>query len=286
MADIGFGSAGIVAAGWAGRKLVGPLFDEIAEDWRHRYSERRMRNLNRIGRIAQAKLGSEIDDRGQVPPRVLLRVMEEGSWCDGPVMAEYFGGILAASRSADGTSDRGASWAGLVSRLSTLDVHLHYLAYDAFRRTHLDRSDLNLGLSVDRDRSEVFLPGPETLAAMGFDTTAGDWSQVIVPAINALLREDLLGQIHGYGPPEYLETSKQIDAPDSGLVFTPSVAGLELFLWAHGMGQLAINFVLTSEVTFRTEETLVTVDGARSVVEMRKARTERLANEQPRRDVD
>jgi hypothetical protein len=82
MADIGITGAGIVAAGWAGRKLLGPLFDEIAEDWRKRYSDRRIANLNRIGQKAQEKLGGSIDEPGQVPPRLAVAVMESGSWCD------------------------------------------------------------------------------------------------------------------------------------------------------------------------------------------------------------
>ena len=82
----------VISAGWAGRKLLGPLFDEIAEDWRQRYSEHRLRNLDRIGQKAQAKLGGSIDDEGEVPPRIAAVVMDSGSWCDADVMSEYFGG--------------------------------------------------------------------------------------------------------------------------------------------------------------------------------------------------
>jgi len=53
--EVGAASAGLIESGWAGRKLVGPLFDEIAEDWRQRYSDRRIRNLVRIGRNARRR---------------------------------------------------------------------------------------------------------------------------------------------------------------------------------------------------------------------------------------
>ena len=42
--DLGWQGGAPISAGWAGPKLLGPLFDEIAEDWRQRYSEHRLRN--------------------------------------------------------------------------------------------------------------------------------------------------------------------------------------------------------------------------------------------------
>lgn len=68
MTEIGVTSGAIIASGWAGRKLLGPLFDEMADDWRARYSVRRARNLTRIGRNAELKLGSRIEEAGEVPP--------------------------------------------------------------------------------------------------------------------------------------------------------------------------------------------------------------------------
>ena len=62
-------------------------------------------------------------------------------------MAEYFGGILAASRSPDGVDDKGVAWAGPVSRLSSDDVYVHYLIYEAFRRVYLDR-DIGLAMGM------------------------------------------------------------------------------------------------------------------------------------------
>lgn len=228
MAEIGTGI--VIAAGWTGRKLLGPLFDEIADDWRQRFSDRRKENLNRIGRIAEAKLGSAIDEEGEVPPRVALRVLDEGSWCDASVMAEYFGGILAASRSKDGVNDRGASWAGLVSRLSTFDVYLHYLAYEAIRRLYLGRTDINLGVNTVRDSSEIYLPGGAVLKAMGMEVTSENWTSAVMPSVTALAREDLIGPQYSYGSAEWVSEKRSIDAPDAGVTLTPSIAGIELFL--------------------------------------------------------
>ena len=280
MAEIGIGAAGTTAGLWAGRKVVGPVLDEIGQDLRTRYSERRSQNTERILKIAHAKLGPAADEDGSVAPRAALRIVEEGSWCDAEVMAEYFGGILAASRSRDGTDDRGATWAALVSRLSTYDVYLHYLAYDAFRRLYVGTEDLNLGDADTRNSCEVYLPAGNTLQAMGLAVTLENWLRFATPSISALLREDLLGEFHASGSADHISKTKYVDASDSGLVFVPSVPGVELFLWAHGHGVLTLNNILHPGLTFETQGDLGRVDGARIVVDMVRERGERLAQEQ------
>ena len=204
--------------------------------------------------------------------------MDEGSWCDADVMTEYFGGILAASRSKDGADDRGASWAGLVARLSTFDIYLHYLAYDALRRLYLGRTDLNFGIADTRAQCEVYLPASATLSAMDVEVGIENWSRFILPSIHALLREDLLGDEVTYGTPEFLSEKKAIDAPDGGLVLTPSVAGLELFLWAHGHGYHHPNDALRTDLSFDAQEALGSVEGAQLVDVMRRERSARLAD--------
>jgi hypothetical protein len=234
---------------------------------------------NKIVTKAEAKLGAAKEDRGQVPPRVILQVLEQGTWCDAEVMSEYFGGILAASRSPDGVDDRGASWAALVSRLSTADVYLHYLAYDAFRRLYLGQ-DLALGDNQVRDTRDVYLSAGEILSAMGLEVTDENWGKTVVPSLTALIREDLVGATHTAGPQAHLETRKQIDSPDTGLTFVPSVPGIELFLWAHGHGSLPVGSILDPALTFEPVADLGSVPGARRVEDMRRERNERIAAEQ------
>jgi hypothetical protein len=279
MSEVEIVGGAVVFAGWAGRKLLGPLFDEIAEDWRNRYSDYRIGNLNRIGRNAQAKVGGEIEADGVVPTRVALRLMEEGSWCEAPVMMEYFGGILAASRSADGDDDRGAAWASLVGRLSTFDIYLHYLAYDAIRRVFKGQDDLNFGIDTTRHTSRVYLPGSEIFAAMKVEDSEENWTDVLYPSMNALLRENLLGDEHAGGNDTFMRDQRGIDVDGSGILVTPSVPGLELFLWAHGHAHLGINHVLKADVEFKVEEDLGSIRGARSVQALQQERRERLAAE-------
>lgn len=275
MTEVGLGGAAIVATGWAGRKLLGPLFDEIAQDWRSRYSASRAENLVRIGKNAEAKLGSAIDEEGQVPPRVAAKVMEEGSWCDGPVMAEYFGGILAASRSLDPLDDRGSVWAALVSRLSTYDVYLHYLFYEAFRRLHLDSYVESVFLDAVRRTFTIYMPANETLVAMGLTAGSLDFARVVIPSLNSLIREGLIGPMLTFGEREFLSNGHAPDPPDGGFVTVPSPAGMELFMWAHGIGGLHPNAIIESSSHLTVVEDLGTVKGAQTLQMMRDEQNRR-----------
>ncbi len=280
--EMGAEAGAVVFAGWVGRKVLGPTLDQIGDDLRDRYSGFRAENAARIGRNAQAKLGDAADEEGTVPPRVALQVLEEGSWCDAPVMAEYFGGILAASRTPDGDDDRGVSWAGLVSRLSTFDVYLHYLIYDALRRELCGQTDVNLGLEAVRLTTSFYFPAGGVLSAMGRTPTGEDIMQIVLPSVTALIREDLCAQRYWTGPPDFLREQEQIDAPDYGIICQPSMSGIELFLWAHGHGRLPANAILNDELDFESQADLGHVLGARLVSKMQIDRAERIQAEKER----
>jgi hypothetical protein len=258
-----------VALGWAGRKVIGPVLDRIGVDLANRYSDYRAQNALRICQTAEHKLGEDASEEGQVPPRVVKAVLDEGSWSDAEVMAEYFGGILAASRTPDGSNDRGASLAGLVSRLSTHDVYLHYLIYEAFRRIYIGRADVMLGRSSDRSTSRIYLRGHSVLSAMGLPPTPHNWLQFVLPSASMLLRESLIGEgdfIIGDGA--FLRHKGVPYAPDEGLMVTPSLAGLQLFLWAHGHRQPDMNLLTDPGTDFHPVTDLGSVADAQEVAAM------------------
>lgn len=196
--------------------------------------------------------------------------MDGGSWCDSEVMAEYFGGILAASRNADAKDDRGAVWASLVSRLSTYDTYIHYLFYDAFRRLYLGRALDSLFLEHVRSSCVVYLPAMPTLSAMGLDTSPSVYSRVVIPALNALVREGLIGPMLSFGEQEFMRRPDQAPgAPDGGFLTIPSPAGIELFMWAHGQAPSDPNSILDGGSILNAVENLKSVDGAQAVDQMR-----------------
>src|SRR5213595_3176893 len=79
-------------------KVLGPTAEYLGgglKDW----TQRRVANLARTFSAAARKLPESPSPDEAVPPRVLRAVMNDASFAEDPVMAEYFGGVLASSRS-------------------------------------------------------------------------------------------------------------------------------------------------------------------------------------------
>ena len=258
-----------VALGWAGRKVIGPVLDQIGDDLADRYSDYRANNARRICETAERKLGDRASEEGQVPPRVVKAVLDEGSWSEAEVMAEYFGGILAASRTPDGTDDRGASLADLVSRLSTHDVYLHYLIYEAFRRVYVGRKDAYLGDSIIRDSSKIYLTGEAILEAMRLAPTTDNWLRYVFFSANALGREELVGDESAWGDGAFLRVRVPFASDGPALMVTPSLAGIQLFLWAHGHADPNLNAFTDPATELAPVVDLGSVADAQEVAAMR-----------------
>jgi hypothetical protein len=187
-------------------------------------------------------------------------------------MAEYFGDILASSRSDDASDDRGASWAALVSRLPTRQVHLHYLAYASLRSCLVGSTHLRLGLDSDQQQAQIYLPASALLAAMNLEISSDNFDKHVAQSMIALRSEDLFSPVYAMGARQHIETQIGIAVPDDGLVFTPSASGLHLFYWAHGMGNASIVDILDPEKSFTMEPEIQPVEGATSVAALREAK--------------
>ena len=108
--------------------------------------------MRRVFAHAERKLGPEqLEAPGAVPPRVLKGVLEEGSFCEDEVMAEYLGGVLASSRSEVSVDDRGTALLAVISGLSTYQLRTHYTMYTTARQQLVGR-DINLANATERKR--------------------------------------------------------------------------------------------------------------------------------------
>lgn len=88
-------------------KLLGPTADYLGEGLRD-LTQRRIESIGKMFSNASKKLGPQLNMPGQVPPRILRTVMNEASYFEDHVALEYFGGVLASSRTEGGRDDRGA----------------------------------------------------------------------------------------------------------------------------------------------------------------------------------
>ena len=189
-------------------------------------------NLNTVFQKAVQKAGKKLELPGQVSPRVLKHIVEEARFCDDDFTAEYYGGILAASRGEDERDDRGVYYIATVKELSVYQLRLHYLIYhlivDLF-----SQSPLNLATSDDRDKMTLYIPKSIYEQAMEFSDTE-DSNVLVSHSIHGLQRHGLIAREYCCGEQDTI--GKYLpDAPEGGLIVQPTVFGAELFLWSLGM---------------------------------------------------
>ena len=140
-----------------GKKLLGKTMDIVSEDISKLYTAGR----DKIIEKATSKV-SDINDGKQTNLRVTRDVFWNGSFTEEAICAEYFGGILASSRSDDGKDDNGIHYTDVIKSLSSKQLQLHYVIYNSLNKL-LVRSDknLNVGQATDLQQKAVWFSAVE-----------------------------------------------------------------------------------------------------------------------------
>ena len=227
-------------------KLLGPTADYFGKEFKN-WTEKRINNVRKIFSNATQKLGNDIEINGSVPPKVLKSILIEGSFCDDELSIEYFGGVLASSRSAISRDDRGSYFISLINRLSSYQLRSHYIFYSIIKKL-FDCQDFNVNLLNDREKMATHIPFDVFNHAMDFSENEN--AKVLIPHLMfGLLRENLIGEhiLFGSGPYLKKHVNKRLK---SGIIFLPSTFGIELFLWANGKGRLATSEFSSKENKF------------------------------------
>ena len=95
-------------------KILGPTADYLGYQLKE-WTEKKVKNTAAIFKNAEKKLGEKINQDGSVAPKVLKGILNEGAWSEEELQIEYFGGVLASSRSGVKRDDRGAYFVSLIS---------------------------------------------------------------------------------------------------------------------------------------------------------------------------
>ncbi len=241
-------------------KILGPTADYLGAGLQA-WTERGVNNVARIFQNAEKKLGEKLETPGSVPPKVLKGVLEEGPFCDDELAAEYFGGVLASSRGEIGRDDRGASLTALIGRLSAYQIRSHFFFYSMIR-TLYEGSTENIGITEGRTRLATFIPLTAYFAAMEF-VRGENVPAILSHVMFGLSHEALIAETFMYGNEESLRTLyRGADAP--GIVISPSGLGVELYLWAHGRGDLTPVAILDPTIPLKSGAQIRTTPGIRS----------------------
>lgn len=137
-------------------KVLGPTAEYLGEGLRS-WTEKRVENTKRIFQHAAMLLGDKVDTPGAVPPKVLKGILDDGSFCDDQLAAEYFGGVLASSRSNVSRDDRGAAFIALLGRLTTYQIRTHFIFYHVIKSLY-EGQPIGISTSEERNQLQTFIP--------------------------------------------------------------------------------------------------------------------------------
>lgn len=256
-------SLAIFGAAWINRdvilKLLGPTADYLGEGMKD-LVEARMTNIRNIFDAAAAKSTADLDAEGAVPPRVLKGIIDDGSYCDDSLTSQYFGGLLASSRSGISRDDRAVGLIALLNTLSAYQIRTHYIFYRIFKDLYSGQ-DLKIGTEGERLELAVFIPLDVYTEALALEPNErAQFGQIQSHALWGLTNSSLI-QTMVYGHEEFIKGHFSA-ATGPGLIIAPSSFGIELFLWAHGRGDIAPDEFLNSEVEIEPENDVVINPGS------------------------
>jgi hypothetical protein len=252
------------AGAWASKdvvaKILGPTAEYLGGEIRN-FAEKCNVNLSDVFKRAARKLGSRLEQPGQVNPRVLRGVINDGAFAEDDIAAEYFAGVLAAARSEDGRDDRGVAFLALIRDLSVYQLRLHYLAY-SWMRAFYAGSGQHVGLPQDRATIRLFIPQDVFASLIPFKVAADN--SLVDHAVLGLGREGLIAPDYAYGTQQQVR-AVWANAPSAGIVIGPTQYGAELYLWAHGWGDKVVDDLLNPSITFEHTDDSNPPEGVRAV---------------------
>ena len=256
---LGVGAVGAYLGKDGLEKLLGPTAEYLGSGLKD-FTKKRVENIRKIFENAHLKLGNKIESHGQIPPKVLKVILDEGSFANDNLTLEYMGGILASSRSEDGRDDRGARISKDVNTLSTYQLRAHYLIYSTVKNIFKD-SGLSLAMN-DRPKLRIFMPFESFISAMDFSESEKKQSAAILSHIFFGLHADaLLESEWMYGKKEDLMRLFP-NAQNAGIICQPSAKGAELFLWAFGHPDKNTDYIFNPEFISEVDDLPNYVTGA------------------------
>lgn len=143
--DLALVTAGVAGAAYVAQKLFGKTLDEMGDDLNKIYKSNRDKLLAKAARKV-----ADPNDGAKPNLRVARDVIWNGAVTDDEVCAEYFGGLLASSRSADGKDDSALIYVDCIKALSAKQLHLHFVIYTCLQGI-LVRSGKTINPGVEQE---------------------------------------------------------------------------------------------------------------------------------------
>lgn len=239
-------AGGVIASKEVLTKLLGPTADYLGVGARN-LVEKGAKNLGRIFEAMYEKLKDELDSDQEVNARVFKSVWDEGRFIDDAIGAEYFGGILASARTANGRDDSALPYTATISMMSSTELRLHYVVYSLVAKIP-QKSRAHLWGSL-----EISINTNELLTAL--ELNGSDGPGCLLMAINALVQHNLVENSYSAHMPG-IKVSRDLTLIEDTVLLVPNAFGASLFLRALGLrgihpeviSSVDVNYGLSTEV--------------------------------------
>ncbi len=150
---------GLIIGALALKKVLGPAAEELGRDLKDLYKV----GWEKLLASAYRKLKNP-DDGKQANLRVAQDVLWNGALTNDEVCAEYFGGILASSRSEDGKDDSNIQYSSAIRSLSSSQLRLHYLIYNVFNKMLVTKqAKINVAQGDEIQAHSIWLSATELM---------------------------------------------------------------------------------------------------------------------------
>jgi len=239
-------------------KILGPTAEYLGDELRE-LAVKKITNIKNIFENAEEKLGDRINHEGKVPPKVLKGILDDGAWCEEGLQTEYFGGVLASSRTGVSRDDRGAYFVSMISRLSTYQLRTHYLFYHLLKQ-QFNGEEINIHIETNWSALQMFVSFETFFDSMDFTKEEEhNWYNLLTHAIWGLDKEEL---ITGFSYGDKNHVSKNFAAAGTdGILYQPTQMGVELFMWAYGHGHENSNGFFDKNLVFPNEHDIKIGEG-------------------------
>lgn len=239
-----FEKAGISLVSSGLISVIKNYFGEDINNW----PIERLRNLSEIIKNSNRKEENfKTEQNGKLPPKTVKILLKDATWCSDEVQYEYFGGVLATSKTLVDRDDRGHYYSQIINNLSTYQLRGHFLFYHLLRNNYLnDRKNINDSrVSV---KMKIYLPMKTYYDAFVFsEQEIRDENNILSHIMFGLRKENLLDHI-SWGHNCKTLYSK---AEKNGIIFSPTRLGIELFMWAQGYGGFETDEFFKEKLNFR-----------------------------------
>lgn len=208
------------------------------------FTESNVNNIKSILMRGKSKLGEHPTLNRNVSSRLVKDLIFEASFCEDPLIQEYYAGVLSSSKiSLD--DDIGIAMSKLVSNLSHLQLRFHYAYYFCLQKY----------FASEPQNEQPLMALQEKGSSMGLSVVMQmlNISNADTSRIENLLNHIFSGlQFAGLtGSTRYGDTSDLYPAYAERDATTIQCAGtsrgIELFLWANGLGHLSPSYFFSKE---------------------------------------